>query len=158
MAHLVCLGIASWDLFKIKIPQENDYTLPCGDDYPLAWMKVRETTLPVLRVVETALWHLTIIHTFRAPTEYKLGFMLRIALMVLIDTIYTLLECSAPLDLSVAVFLLSSNLYSAFSNFSCPLPTGHGEAVCLSCYSCLVYIQWGGVVFSFLNKFIYLFI
>ena len=44
-----------------------------------------------------------IIHAFRAFTEYKLGFTFRIALMVLTDKIYTILNCSIPPDLSVTV-------------------------------------------------------
>lgn len=44
-----------------------------------------------------------IIHAFRAFTEYKLGFTVRIALMVLTNKIYTILNCSIPPDLSVTV-------------------------------------------------------
>lgn len=57
----------------------------------------------ILHTVVAALWHIMIIHAFRAFTEYKLGFTVRIALMVLTDKIYTILNCSIPPDLSVTV-------------------------------------------------------
>lgn len=103
MAHLACFGIQFGSLFKIKIPWGNYYTLPFGDDYFLVWMKVGKTTLPILHTVVAALWYIMIIHAFRASTEYRLGFIFRIALMVLTDKIYTILNSSIPPDLSATV-------------------------------------------------------
>lgn len=115
---------------------------PFGDDYSSGVNPSEANSLGC--ELWRLLWYLRITSACRALMEYPLGFVLRIPSMVLM-ALHPWVFCGC-------CFFQSSHSYSAFSNSSCPLPSCHGEAVCVSCYPCPAHVRRGGVVFQFLRS------